>query len=867
MSACPTLERLVEFAHDAPSARDSAAIEAHVEGCAECGAALAQIRSDEALEGDVRRALAPKDAQGSTPRLPSVPGYTLERELGRGGMGVVFAAVQIASGRRVAIKVVRGASWVGDAALRSFRREIAVLARLSHPWIAALYDAGATAEGEHYFAMELVQGRTLLRDADARTLSRPERLLLFAKVCDAIQHAHAHGVVHRDVKPSNILVDERGEPRVLDFGLAKFVEGDLALTTAISEPGAIRGTIAYMSPEQARGDGAAVGPASDVYALGVVLYELLTAALPNDVSRVSLPEAVRAICEEPPRRPSLRDPSLRGDLETILLKALEKEPGRRYASAAALADDLRHFLADEVIAARPPSSAYQLRKLVARHKLAFGAAAAIFVIAVGSAIALGSMYARAERGRIDAESATGRESVARRAADEARAEADRQRVEAQTQRALAEQRRALAEEQTERKQSTLDFFMEMIGRARFESAGPDVKVADVVANAGREIETRTDLAPGIASAIALNVAGVENSLGRHARAEELLRFAIAKRALSMNAPDGDDAFLQAQLAVVLDLLGKRSEAEVALSRAEEVLAGLTDPPPRIPIQVALQRAKLQKAIGDVVGAEAALRNAFAKAEVVHGPLGRETLTVLTELVILLGEAGRVAEAGPLVEELVARQERANGPLHPNTLNAKVTLAMQYLDEGRNEEARALLETTLAEQERQLGPANQQVLLTTNNLAGAYSRLKQNDRALEIWLGLLPRQEALQGPRSLGALNTRKNIGTMLYEMKRFDEAAAQQRDFVERCAEALPKTHYLGVLGRTALAKTLITQKSYTEAETLLLGTLGDLGSMHGANPSWTRNAASLLVAAYERSGEPDKAEPYRELARTGVAQ
>ncbi len=861
MSDCPTFETLVEHAQ---GGGDPAAIDAHAATCAPCAAALEGIRSDMALEGEVRRAIA---APESTTRFPEIPGYARERELGRGGMGVVFAATQVASGRHVAIKVVRGAAWVGENALRSFRREIAVLARLSHPWIAALYDAGTTADGEHWFAMELVEGRTLLRDADERHLPRPDRLRLFAKVCDAIQHAHAHGVVHRDVKPSNVLVDARGEPRVLDFGLAKFVESDLALTSAISEPGAIRGTIAYMSPEQARGDGAAVGPSSDVYALGVVLYELLTDALPNDVSRVSLLEAVRAICEDPPRRPSLRDPSLRGDLETILLKALEKEPERRYASAAALADDLRRFLADEVITARPPSGAYQLRKLVARHKLAFGAAATVFAVAVGSAVALGSMYRDSEARRIEAEVARARESEARGVAEGALAETERQRAEAHAQSRLAEERRAFAEDQAPRKQSTLDLFMEMSGRARHEADGPDVTVAGVVANAGRDLEKRTDLAPGIAAAIALNVAGVENSLGHHARAEELLRFAIEQRAREDHVPDGDDAFLQAQLATVLDLLGQRAEAGIALERAEAILATATDVAPRVRVNVASQRAKRLKQDGDFAGAEAAFRDALARSEAVDGPLASPTLNLLTDLANLLGDAGRSAEAGPLVEDLVARHERANGPNHPSTLNARVNLAMHHLDEGRNEEARALLEATLAEQLKQLGPANQQVLMTTNNLAGAYYRLKQHERALAIWLDLLPRQEALQGPKSIGALNTRKNIGSMLYELKRFDEALAQQRDFVERCREALPKLHSLAVLGRTALARTMITLKSYAEAQAALTEVLDDLRSMPGANPAWTRNAASLLVAAYERSGEPEKAAPYRELAKTGAAQ
>ncbi|MBL8860768.1 MAG: serine/threonine protein kinase [Planctomycetes bacterium] len=853
MTACPDFGALILHAH---GESDDAALATHVRDCGTCSSLVAEVRSGDAVAARVASALAPAARRGG--QVPQVPGYTLEREIGRGGMGVVYAATQLASGRRVALKVVRGAGWVGEATLRLFQREIQVLARLSHKGIAALYDAGATPDGEHWFAMELVEGRTLIQDVEARGLARRARLELFAQICDAIQHAHQKGVVHRDLKPSNILVDAAGEPRVLDFGLARITEADVSLASVASEPGSIRGTLAYMSPEQARGDSQAVGSQSDVYSLGVVLYELLTGALPHDVTRTSLHEAARIICEVAPTRPSQRDPSLLGDLETILLTALEKEPERRYASAAALAGDVRRFLSDEVILARPPSSAYQLRKLVARHKLPFALAAAVFVVAVGSAIALAAAYARA-----------GDEAqAAKEARDEARddkARAEHALIEEERQRRLADERLVEAQKQSARRQATLDFFMEMIGKARSEALGPQATVAEVVEVSAAELEGRTDLDPDLAATIGVNVAGVENSLGRHERAHQRLRWAIARQEATGRPFDGDRAFMHIQLATVLQILGRYDPARNELDLVASYFASGVTSDERLLSLHDGALAKDRRARGDFAGAEDLWRSALARLERSRGPLHTETLSALTELAILVADQGRAEEALPLTEDLVRRQEQARGPSHPNALNARVTLAMLYLDLGRNEEARTMLEDALRELERQLGPRHITVLRTTNNLAGAYSRLKQNEQALELWQALLPRQEEALGENAMLALNTRKNIGTMLYVLRRFDEALELQTDLVDRCRAHLPPGHQLQPLVRTMLGKTLITKQRFAEAEAVLTDSLDVLKTMRGSNPEWTRNAAELLVELHERAGTPEKSAPYRELARTGV--
>jgi WD40 repeat protein/predicted Ser/Thr protein kinase len=337
---------------------------------------VAQLADSAAREGGATEASAPE----------RIGPFRLVRRLATGGMGSVYEAEQDNPARRVALKILRR-ELLSPGLLKRFQQEAQILGLLQHAGIAQIHDAGTvdTADGPlPYFAMEFVDGRPLVAYADDERLDQPARLRLFAKVCDAVQHAHEKGVVHRDLKPDNVLVTADGHPKVLDFGVARATEADIQAMTVVTEVGQIMGTLPYMSPEQVLGDPSAVDTRSDVYSLGVMLYELLCGQRPHEFGGVSVPSAARIIREDTVTRLGAMDTRYKGDVETIVGMALEKEVSRRYASAAELADDIRRHLASKPISAHAPSSFYQIKKFARRHRgLVTGVVVALLALMVG----------------------------------------------------------------------------------------------------------------------------------------------------------------------------------------------------------------------------------------------------------------------------------------------------------------------------------------------------------------------------------------------------------------------------------------------------------------------------------------------------
>ncbi|RMF71246.1 MAG: serine/threonine protein kinase [Planctomycetota bacterium] len=523
--SCPMpRERLWEYAHgELDDARETADICAHVEQCPHCAAQLDEMRSLVADLDDLGDAPPPR-------ALPeSIGPYRILRKLGEGGMGVVFEAQQETPRRRVALKVIRGGWIAGELRVRLFQREMQTLARLNHPAIAAIYDAGVTDEGEHYFAMELVEG-VCLSDHVAGGEDRPplrirQRAELLLEICEAISYAHQRGVIHRDLKPSNILVTPAGRPKILDFGVSRLLDED-DRQTKLSLAGGMVGTLAYMSPEQARGATDEIDVRSDVYALGGVAYELLAGRLAHDVLQRPLHVAVEMICSQPPADPRQFNPSVPRELSAIVLKALEAEPARRYQTAAELADDLRRYLTNHPILARPPSTVYRLRKFVARHTLPVGLLAAIFLIVSASAAGLGALASRLADER----------NVARR---EARKFQEINRV--------------------------LTGFLEAPDPWR--RGDRDTRVLDVLDAMARRIESEVGRDPLVAAALRSTLGATYRAFSEYDKAERHLRFAMLQRIKLLGERNTESARSISELGEVLFEMGRLEDARRLIERA------------------------------------------------------------------------------------------------------------------------------------------------------------------------------------------------------------------------------------------------------------------------------------------------------------
>jgi eukaryotic-like serine/threonine-protein kinase len=707
--------------------------------------------------------------------LPSHIGqYRILRLLGEGGMGAVYEAGQDHPQRIVALKVIR--SGLSDPSLvRRFEVELLALGRLQHPGIAQIYEAGTADYGsgpQPYFAMEFVRGRPLLEYAEAHRLDARQRLDLIARICDAVHHAHQRGIIHRDLKPANILVDETGQPKVLDFGVARATDSDVRMT-AQTGVGQIIGTLAYMSPEQVLADPLELDTRSDVYALGVVLYEMLAQRLPYKISSRQH-EAVRAIQKDEPAPLSSVSSIYRGDIETIVAKALEKDKTRRYASAAELATDIRRYLHDQPIAARPASTLYQLQKFARRHRALVFAAAAILVVLIAGVIVSAREAARAGK-------------------------------EAATSRAISDflQNDLLAQASA-------------ANQARPNNKpDPDLKVRTALDRAAAKIGGRFDRQPEVEAALRVTIGQTYTDLGLYPQAHAQLGQAL-KLERDVQGPDNPKTLETTnRLARVIYLQGQYSQAESLLRPAletEQRVLGRENSETLIAMN---GLANAYRAQGKYPQADALYNQSLEIRRRVLGPEHPDTLVSMNNLAVSYEQQGQYAKAETLDSRLVEIRRRVLGLEHPNTLASMNNLAVDYEQQAQYAKAEVLDRQLLDIRRRVFGPDHPETLASMANLALICTNQGKFAQAEALDSQTLSLQTRVIGPEHPATVKTMSALGFVEFAQGKYAQAVAELGKAVELERRIRGPEHPNTLGSMTDLAGAYAAQGNYDQADRL----------------------------------------------------
>lgn len=809
--------------------------------------------------------------------------YRLIEPLGAGGMGEVWLAQQEQPvRRRVALKLMRGGRDTEELVSR-FASERQALAVMDHPHIAKIFDAGVTDGGRPYFVMELVQGVDIVTFCDERSLGITDRVRLFADVCRGVQHAHQKGLVHRDLKPSNILVsDEDGRPlpKVIDFGIAKAVTELDGSGSRLTRTGDFVGTFAYMSPEQANAE-VDVDTRSDVYSLGVVLYELLTGVLPFDEGQMRGLGALAAVLESDPPAPSTRLASmineiqdvarrrgttgavllrgLRGDLDWVVGRALEKERDRRYQTPNELAAELERFLGDEPVEAGPPSGAYRFGKFVRRNRVPVTAGAvAALALLLGSAAATGGLL------------------QARAAADEARTEAARS---AAINRFLQD---ALSQADPwrggEREVTLVEALDGVLGRIDDSFADQPLIAAEIRQNIGRTygalgrfeqaerlhleaLERQRALLGEVSEGVALTRLSLSiayRDQDRFDEAEPHARAALDVRRELLGADDPDTMDAAATLAEILNGAGRYDEAEAVLVEALQHVDTIADGGAML--------ARLTFALGNVVdrrdGDMARADSIYSAALAVSRRADLDVATLASAVdQAAVGKTNVAAydEAEKLYQESVDLRRAAFGDDHPMVALARENLGVVYYRTGRYDEVLGILDQVLEARVRALGAESEPVGRTLANMATVLLQAGEPERARERNQQALDILAEKLGPDHPDLSILHRTMATIETRAGEYDEAEASLRSAIEIDTRALSEDHPRIANSIMMLGTVYMFRGDYEAAEGYLLRAL-EMSERHVAEGRLisARGALDTLARLYDAWGRPEEAARYR---------
>jgi eukaryotic-like serine/threonine-protein kinase len=630
--------------------------------------------------------------------------YHLLQKVGEGGMGEVWLAEQKEPvRRRVALKLVKAGMSSREVAAR-FESERQALALMDHSAIAKVFDAGSSPQGAPYFVMEYVAGVPITDYCDSYRLSTRERLELFVHVCEGVQHAHQKAIIHRDLKPSNILVSEvdgRAAPKVIDFGVAKALTQRLTAATLYTRVGTMVGTREYMSPEQANSSGEDIDTRTDVYSLGVIFYELLAGVPPLDLKKSALEEFLRRLREEEPPKPSTRirtlDPAtatelarkrqtepralagqMRGELDSIALKALEKDRARRYGSPSDFAADIGRYLRNEAVLAVPASLAYRTRKFARRYRGALVTAGAFALVLIAGAVISIRQSIRANR---------------EAAADQA--------VNDFLQNDLLAQASAAKQSGPSAKPD------------------PDLKVRTALDRAAERITEKFDRQPEVEASIRNTIGTTYEDLGLYPEAAKQLEGALDLRRRVLGREHPDTLRSMTNLAHVYWGEGKYAQAEALGNEALPTMRRVLGPEHPDTLRSMNDLAMVYTGEGKFAQAEALDSQILQIRRRVLGPEHPDTLVSMSNLAADYVDDGKYAQAEALDNQTLQIRRRVLGPEHPSTLRSMHNLANVYDDEGKYAQAEALDSQILQIRRRVLGPEHPDTLDSMNNLANVY----------------------------------------------------------------------------------------------------------------------------------------------------
>jgi len=729
--------------------------------------------------------------------------YKLIEEIGSGGMGIVYKAEQIQPVKRiVALKIIKLGMDTKQVVAR-FKAERQTLAMMDHPNIAKVFDGGATEKGRPYFVMELVRGIPITHYCDKYKLSTRERLELFIDVCQAVQHAHQKGVIHRDLKPSNILVEVHEEkvlPRIIDFGIAKATEHRLAEQTLFTMQGQLIGTPEYMSPEQAEMSGLDVDSRTDIYSLGVILYELMVGVLPFDpetLRRAGIGEIQRIIREKEPPKASTRLSSLsdtqtevverrktdlssllrelRGDLDWVAVKAMAKDRTRRYASASELAADIERYLKHEAVLAGPPSRIYRIKKYIRRHRLGVAAAAVMMITILGGIAGTGIGLLKATRAE-------------KRAIEEAKAA-----------------------------QAVSDFLVDLFevsdpGEAR----GNSITAREILDEGAKKITEELSDQPEIQARLLVTLGNVYRRLGLFPQAQPLIEqsLEIRRRTLGDDHPDTINSI--STLSVLLYAQGKYPEAEIFFREVLEFRRR------ELGIDNELTLAALNNlggalwSQGKEVQAEKYFREALEGRRRLHGNEDKELLIPLNSVGGVLWGQGKYEEAEGYYREALNIGRKQLGNDHPNTLLVLNNLGLVLMAQQKLNEAEICVREALELKRKILGNDHPdtfesmsvmgEILMKQDKIAEAENYVR---RALEGKMRTL-------GPDHLRTLESLENMARIQRELGNLGEAERHFRACLESRRRQLAKDHHLIAESLINLGQVFMLQKRHRDAEPLL---------------------------------------------------